>query len=131
MSVELLTTLAGAVLALVFEYWSWLEQKYDALPSDAKGRVMLVATAVIALAVYGANCGNLAIPGLPPVDCTVDGLTGLAWLWLLAAGGSQGAYLTLVKPRRDKPTVTVGSVWTAEDTTRHGGTGGGVGGGAG
>lgn len=102
MSVELLTTLAGVLLALLFEYWTWLRERYDALPSDAKGRVMLVATAVVALVVFGANCGNLAIPGLPPVDCTVDGFTGLVWLWLLAAGGSQGAYLMVVKPRREK-----------------------------
>ena len=90
-------SLAGAVLALLFGYVPGLRQWFEALDGVRKAQVMAGALLVAALLLYGAACYT---PWPVGVTCDEAGFWQLAQLFIAALVANQATYLIGVKPSR-------------------------------
>ena len=97
MTDNIVGSLAGALLALLFGYAPGLRQWYEALEPTRKALVMLLLLAVAAGVLYGAACYT---PWPVGVTCDETGVWQLAQLFIAAAVANQAAYLLAVKPSR-------------------------------
>ena len=97
MTDNIVASLAGALLALLFGYAPGLRQWYEALEPTRKALVMLLLLAVAAGVLYGAACYT---PWPVGVTCDETGVWQLAQLFIAAAVANQAAYLLAVKPSR-------------------------------
>jgi hypothetical protein len=91
-------SLAGAVLALLFGYVPGLRQWYEALEPTRKALVMLLLLAVAAGVLYGAACYTPL--GAGDITCDEAGLWTVVRLFLAAMVANQATYLIGVKPSR-------------------------------
>lgn len=89
MSEELIVSLAGAVVALIFGYFPVLRVKYAGLTSEAKSGIMLGLMVVTALAVWGIGCAGWGWidTGLA---CNSSALPHVLKLTILAIASNQG-----------------------------------------
>ena len=90
-------SLAGAILALLFGYVPGLRQWFEALDGVRKAQVMAGALLVAALLLYGAACYT---PWPVGVTCDEAGFWTLAQLFIAALVANQATYLIGVKPTR-------------------------------
>jgi hypothetical protein len=96
MSAELLASLAGSVLSLIFSYVPGLKSKYDALSTDYKRLVMGGALVVVAAATYGVSCAGYGAQLGVTIACDADGAVGLVRIVVAALVANQATF-TLTK----------------------------------
>ena len=89
-------SLAGAVLALLFGYVPGLRQWFEALDGVRKAQVMVGLLLLAAAGAFGASCYTPWVV----VECTEAGFWQLAQLFIAALVANQAAYLIGVKPTR-------------------------------
>ena len=97
MTDNIIASLAGALLALLFGYAPGVRQWYEALEPTRKALVMAGALLVAALLLYGAACYT---PWDVGVTCDQTGFWTLAQLFISALVANQATYLIGVKPSR-------------------------------
>jgi len=97
MTDNIIASLAGAVLALLFGYAPGVRQWYEALEPTRKALVMAGALLIAALLLYGAACYT---PWPVGVTCDEAGFWQLAQLFIAALVANQATYLIGVKPSR-------------------------------
>ena len=85
---EVLATVAGIVLSLLFSYIPGLKSWYENLSGDYKSLIMLAALLVVTLGILGLSC----IDWIDAVACDVTGIKELIWIFVLAAIANQGTY---------------------------------------
>jgi hypothetical protein len=56
MTPELVLSISGVALSLIFEYFPWLARKYNALADDYQKLIMLGLLAAVNLGAYGLSC---------------------------------------------------------------------------
>lgn len=89
MTAELLASITGIVVSLLFSYVPGLSDWFDGLQSNIKRLIMLAALFLTAAGIFGLAC-----TGLFNIDvaCNVSGAIGMLELFILAAIGNQTAY---------------------------------------
>ena len=97
MTDNVIASLAGALLALLFGYAPGVRQWYEALEPTRKALVMAGALLVAAVLLYGAACYT---PWPVGVTCDEAGFWQLAKLFFAALVANQATYLIGVKPSR-------------------------------
>lgn len=93
---DLLVAILSAALSLIFAYVPKVKGFYSALDPDYQAFIMLIGIVVVALIVFGANCGAFLV--VVNLACTKQGLVDLAWYIFLALTVNQSTYLIGVKP---------------------------------
>jgi hypothetical protein len=93
MSPEELALLLGAILSLVFAYFPWIKDWFDDLDSVWKPLLNAGLLLVLALALVGLNCIDLA----NYFECSYAGLVDALIVWVLALIGNKLAYEVLVR----------------------------------
>lgn len=102
MTVETLSLAAGALLSLLFGYVPGFRTWFDGKDPITMRLIMLGCLVLIAVAVFGASCANLQIPGVNLV-CSAQGAWGLFQVFALAAIANQTTYsLTSVSSAKVK-----------------------------
>ena len=96
-SENVVASLAGALLALLFGYAPGLRQWYEALEPTRKALVMAGLLLAAAVLLYVAACYT---PWPVGVTCDEDGFWQLARLFMAALVANQATYLIGVKPSR-------------------------------
>ena len=97
MTENIVGSLAGALLALLFGYAPGLRAWYEALEPTRKAMVMAGALLVAAVLLYGAACYT---PWPVGVSCDEPGAWQLAQLFIAALVANQATYQIGVKPSR-------------------------------
>lgn len=97
MTDNIVASLAGALLALLFGYAPGLRGWYEALEPTRKALVMAGLLALAAVALYLAACYT---PWQIGVTCGEDGAWQLVQLFMAALVANQATYLIGVKPAR-------------------------------
>lgn len=103
MSPEILSSIAGVLLALVLAYVPGLNEKYAALDGVMKRSIMgllLLLAAGLALAL---GCAGLGAQVGVSVTCDQGGAVEAAKALIAALVASQGAYTLLVRPVQPGP----------------------------
>ena len=95
---EMLITLAGAVLSLIFAYFPIVEGWFNKIPSEWKPLVNAGILLLVALGVVGAGCLGI----VDYFACSTAGLLQAVWLWLFALVGNNLTYVYLVRQRKQK-----------------------------
>lgn len=90
MSAELLSSVAGILLSLIFSYVPGLSTKYEALETTQKRLVMLGALVIVTGAMFGFAC--LGWFGVP-LTCDQAGIEQLLGAFVLALTANQATYL--------------------------------------
>ena len=98
MTDNVIASLAGALLALLFGYAPGVRPWYEALEPTRKALVMLVLLAVAAGVLYGAACYTPL--GAAGITCDEAGLWTVVRLFLAALVANQATYQIGVKPSR-------------------------------
>ena len=98
MTDNIIASLAGALLALLFGYAPGVRQWYEALEPTRKALVMLLLLAVAAGVLYGAACYTPL--GAGDITCDEAGLWAVVRLFLAAMVANQATYMIGVKPSR-------------------------------
>lgn len=99
MSPEELSAIAGAVLALLFQYVPWLNTWYGGLSSLAKRLIMVGLLAVVSAGVFGAACIGLGDFLGIAVVCSGEGAWDLILVFIAAIVANQGTYLLAQPPK--------------------------------
>ncbi len=97
MTDNIIASLAGSLLALLFGYAPGLRAWYEALEPTRKALVMLGLLAVASLLLYLAACYT---PWPVGVTCDEAGAWQLAQLFIAALVANQATYLVAVRPSR-------------------------------
>lgn len=94
MTPEIASTIAGGVLALVFQYFPWLSDGYNKLPDDQQQLIMLGLMFLVVAGAFGLSCAGLIVVFV----CAMDGAMKAFFVFFLAIGVNQGAHKILPKP---------------------------------
>jgi hypothetical protein len=100
MTSDLLSSVAGAVLSLLFSYLPGLSAWYGTLTGDKKRLIMLGALALVAGGMYALDCGGLLVKIVPDVAgmcSTADGWVQVVRAFVLATIANQAAFLVSPK----------------------------------
>lgn len=92
MSVETLTTIAGAILSLAFSYLPGLNRWYETLDGTAKRLFMLAVLTVTAFALYALACTPYGELLQISLACDAAGAISLLRLLLSALIANQAVY---------------------------------------
>lgn len=98
MTDNIIASLAGALLSLLFGYAPGLRPWFEALEPTRKALVMLLLLAVAAGGLYGAACYTPL--GAAGITCDEAGLWTVVRLFLAALVANQATYQIGVKPSR-------------------------------
>ena len=100
MTPQLLSSIAGIILSLLFSYIPGLSSWYDTLTATYKRLVMLALLAVTSLSAFGLAClGWLPYFNLN-LACDQKGGVELLMAFVLALVANQSTYLITPKPNR-------------------------------
>lgn len=88
-SPELIVSITGVVVSLLFAYFPVLRTKFGALATEVKSGIMLGVMAGVVAAVAGLNCAGWIDAG---VSCDQVGAQQLIWWYFLAITGNQVTY---------------------------------------
>ena len=95
MTSDLLVSVAGVVLSLLFSYLPGLSAWYGELSGDRKRLIMLGMLALVAGGMYALDCGGLLVKIAPDVAgmcSTADGWVQVVRAFVLAMIANQSAY---------------------------------------
>ncbi|MHC1730456.1 MAG: hypothetical protein AB9888_00260 [Bacteroidales bacterium] len=98
MTAELLGSISGIVLSLLFSYIPGLSDWYARLTGEKKRLIMAGLLLITALVVFGLSCANL----FDLVACSQDGVMGLLKIFITALIANQSAYLITTQPATKK-----------------------------
>lgn len=96
MNQELLVTIAGVVLSLLFSYLPGLSARYGELTGDKKRLIMLGMLALVAGGVYALDCGGILVkfsPDLAGMCSTDDGWVVVVKSFVLAMIANQSTFM--------------------------------------
>jgi len=91
MTPELLASISGIALSLIFSYIPGFKTWYEPLAPDYKRLIMLALLFLVSLVSFALACANLA-PELN-LACTLDSAWGLFQTFVTAAIANQATYL--------------------------------------
>lgn len=86
---ELISSIAGIILSLLFSYVPGLNAKFAALEPIYKRLAMLVLLFLTAAGIFGLSCAKL----IDAVTCDQEGIWGLIGLFIMAAIANQTTYM--------------------------------------
>lgn len=89
MTAELLSSIAGIVLSLLFSYVPGLNVKFGLLDPDHKRLIMAGLLILVAGVTFGLSCYGL----WPTVECSQAGVLGLVEILIAALIGNQATFL--------------------------------------
>ena len=95
MTSDLLVSVAGVVLSLLFSYLPGLSAWYGGLSGDRKRVIMLGMLALVAGGMYALDCGGLLVklaPDLAGICSAVDGWVQVVRAFVLAMIANQAAF---------------------------------------
>jgi len=92
---EIIVGVSAGLLAVLFEYVPGLSPWYDKLSAEYKRLLMLGLLVVVALGVFGLDCGGLLDTS---VSCDSAGALQLLWIIGVAIGINQGVHLISKRP---------------------------------
>jgi hypothetical protein len=101
---EIVLYLIGVFLAVVFEYFPKLHERYNSLPDDTQRFIMLAAVAVVVFGGYGLSCAGL----LSLFACTFAGFWKALMLFVATLVSNQGLHRAL--PRNGTVLTTLGTI---------------------
>jgi hypothetical protein len=87
---EILVSIAGVVLSLLFSYIPGLRVWFGALVSEKKQLIMLAALIIVTGGVFGLGCAGVLDIGIP---CDKGGVISIIRLLILALIANQSTYL--------------------------------------
>lgn len=94
-----IAAVAGALIQFFFAYFPKVKDWYEVQSGEVKGAVQLIALAVAAFFPFLPECFGW-FTNVIPLTCDQPGLEQVVQSFLVALLTNQGAYLTLVKPRK-------------------------------
>jgi len=97
---EILIALLGAILSLVFGYFPWVKQWFEALDPVYKPLLNAGLLLILVYALYGLSCAGL----LAYFPCTGQGALDALVVWFYAIVANQTTYAVLVR----QPTRHIG-----------------------
>jgi hypothetical protein len=89
-SPEMIVTITGVIISLVFSYFPALRTAFGKLQQEVKSGIMLGLMALVVAAVAGLNCAGWINAG---VTCDQVGLQQLVWWFFLAVTSNQVTYV--------------------------------------
>ena len=96
-----LSAFSGVLLALVFQYFPRLKEKFGAQPDNQQRLYMLGMLALAAVAAFGLGCAQVHIPGVElAVTCDQQGAIGLGQVLLYAVVSNQAVFSILPNPNQ-------------------------------
>ena len=99
MTPEVLIAIFGAILSLVFAYFPWIRQWFEALDPVYKPLLNAGLLLVLVYALYGLSCAGV----LSYFACTGQGALDALVVWFYAIVANQTTYLVAVRqPKQAK-----------------------------
>ena len=89
MTSELLASIAGIVLSLLFSYLPGLSGKFAKLDGGKKRMIMAGLILAVAGGAFGLSCAHI----FPSVACSQEGALGLVKMFIMALIANQSAYM--------------------------------------
>jgi hypothetical protein len=86
---EILGTIAGAVLSILFSYIPGLNTWFAAKDNTQKRGLMALLLLITSAGVFGLGCAGILNAG---IACSNDGAIQIVWIFLLGIIGNQSAY---------------------------------------
>lgn len=83
-----LSSIAGVILSLLFQYIPGLSDWYEAQTSQLKAGVMLACLVVATVVLYSASCNDF----ISVIACDEQGLKTLALAFVMALAGNQSTH---------------------------------------
>ena len=80
-------------LALIFEYFPWISERYNALDDNRQKVVMLSLVALVVFGAFGLSCAGL----FGYFDCTPMGFWDAVLLFIACLAANQGVHRALPK----------------------------------
>lgn len=96
MSADFLASVSGALLSLIFAYVPGLKGWFDGLAGEMKRGIMAALLLVVAAAVFGLACANLAGDFGLAATCDKSGLIEIVKAFVAALVANQATYALLV-----------------------------------
>ena len=96
---DLLVSVFAAALAILFDWFPPIAQRYDSLSTLQKKQVMAVGLLLIVAVIYAGACTNIFAGS---ITCNKVGITSLVNAILVAMGINQGTHF-LTKPVKELP----------------------------
>lgn len=99
MSADTINAIAGILLAMVFEYFPVLNEKFNALPDNQQRLVVIGACVLVALGSFGLACAGFLNKLDPNAQLTCDeaGVLALVKSFVSILIASQATYNVLLK----------------------------------
>lgn len=92
---ELIVSITGAVISLVFSYFPGLRQAYASMPAELKSAIMILLMAGVVAAIVALNCSGWIQAG---ISCDSIGIQQVVWWYILALIANQGVYQVSPQP---------------------------------
>ena len=89
MDAELLASVAGIILSLVFSYIPGVSDRFETLEAKYKQAIMGGLLIVVAAAIFGLSCGGV----IDTAACTQEGAKAAFMVLVNALVANQGVYL--------------------------------------
>ena len=90
LSSEMLVSIAGVVLSLLFSYIPGLRTWYAGLVAEVKQLIMLGLIVLVSGAVFALGCYDILSTG---IACDRYGVISLVWMIVLGLTSNQAAYM--------------------------------------
>lgn len=100
MTPELLASISGIVLSLLFSYVPGLSGWYEPKSAQQKSLIMLLLLFLVTVAVFGLACANVQL-GFNVV-CSADGAWALVKVFVTAMIANQSTYMISPKSSKTK-----------------------------
>lgn len=108
-SPELLASIAGVVLSLVFSFTPGLNVKFAALVPEVKRLIMLGLLFLVSAGVYAGTCTGILSSG---ITCDQSGILRLIWIFIAALMANQSTYT--ITPKTENVTKAASKAKEAE-----------------
>lgn len=99
MDANLLSSIAGTFLSLIFAYVPGVKEWYDQKDRTQKAGIMAIALIVVSIAIFAASCGQVVSVG---IVCDKQGAYGLLQILFTALVLNQGTFMLAVRPYKAK-----------------------------
>ncbi|MDX9956263.1 MAG: hypothetical protein RBT75_19360 [Anaerolineae bacterium] len=100
MSAEFLSSIAGAILSLLFSYLPGLSGWYDQFDANRKRLVMAALVILVAAGAYGLACSGFGVDFGMALTCDRAGLITLIQAVIAALIANQATYALSPQPAR-------------------------------
>lgn len=87
---EVISSIVGVIVSLLFSYFPWLRTKFAALTQEARSGIMILLMAVVAVATFYLSCNGIITTD---IACDQNGVTQLIYIFIITLTANQGTYL--------------------------------------